>query len=249
MNTGFYASLAGLVARTQGFDMAAHNLANVSSPGYRAQREFYQTIQAGVLGGPDGGAPGSLNSFGVVGGAYLDKRPGSIEETGGPYDLALEGQGYFAVETPSGVRYSRNGQFHVNSENQLVDSSGALVQGDQGAIELPPGPLSISDSGMLSVRGAIVGQLRLVEFSDGVELRAEGNSYFAPASAMDAGAAQPASETRVRQGALEASNMNPIDGAVSLMTLQRQTEMLQRTLMIFHSEFNRTAVEELPKAF
>lgn len=247
MNNGIYSALAGLLARTQDFEIVSNNLANASSPGYRGQRSFFQTLETEQLSAeemPQGATP----QFGVLGGAYLDGRAGNLETTGNPLDMALEGPGYFVVQTPRGLRYTRNGQFHLNPQNQLVTSAGDPVLGDQGTIQLPPGPVSISASGMISTQGAIAGQLKVVEFPAGARLRPEGASYLAPdAGTSDAGAT-PASGTVLHQGSIEASNISPVEGAVEMVTLQRQTEMLERTLMIFHSEFNRIAAEELPRA-
>lgn len=246
MNNGIYSALAGLVARAQDFEIVSNNLANASSPGYRGQRSFFETLAAE----PSAAEDSALNPprFGILGGAYLDGRAGHHETTGNPLDLALEGPGYFVVRSAQGLRYTRNGQFHMNQRNELVTSAGDLVMGDQGAIQLPPGPVTISPAGMISAPGGIAGQLRIVEFPVSARLRPEGGSYLAPGGGASEASAEAAVRTTLRQGSLEASNINPVEGTVALVTLQRQTEMLERALNIFHSEFNRVAVEELPRA-
>lgn len=97
--------------------------------------------------------------------------------------------------------------------------------------------------GTLSVDGAIAGKLRLVKFGRGVSLDAVGTSYYA--AGQDAPA--PANGATIRQGMLEQSNVNPMSAVVSLITVQRQAEMLQRALSTFHTEFNRIASTELPR--
>jgi flagellar basal-body rod protein FlgF/flagellar basal-body rod protein FlgG len=157
--------------------------------------------------------------------------------------VAIDGSGYFSIQTKAGVRYTRNGNFQVNAKRQLVDNQGNPVIGQQGPIILPGGKLTISDDGTISVDGAIVDQLKIVDFTPGTTVVPEGNTDFdAPASS-----AAPATSAQVRQGVLESSNSDAVASAVQLIDLQRNAEMVQRALAIFNSDFNQTAVEELPK--
>lgn len=243
MDSGYYAALAGLQARTQALELLAHNLANLNTKGYRAQREFYRSLTASLDGAPLDPLNRAINNFGVLGGAMIDLRPGNLEPTGNPLDLAIEGSGFFAVETPAGIRYTRNGSFRVSASQRLVAAGDHPVLGEQGPIEIPSGAVSISPDGTLSVGGAVIGRLRMVEFAPGAELTPEGDSFYA----APAGAERPAASSAVRQGAVESSNFNPVAGTVGLVVLQRHAEMLQRTLAIFHGEFNRMAAEELPR--
>lgn len=115
--------------------------------------------------------------------------------------------------------------------------------GENGPIRIPSGPVSISPDGTISVGGAIAGKLRLVEFSSDTKLVSEGNTLL---RAPD-GSAQPAKQTSVRQGAVEASNVNAVGAVMTLIGVQRQAEMMQRALTMFQSEFNRVAANELPR--
>jgi flagellar basal-body rod protein FlgF len=101
MDSGYYAAMTGLVARTQALDTAAANLANAQTPGYRAEREFFRS----VLLGPDAldsQLGQTVNNYGLLGGDRLSMAQGALEETGNPLDLAIEGQGFFMVQTPQG---------------------------------------------------------------------------------------------------------------------------------------------------
>jgi len=243
MNSGFYAATAGLVARTEALDVAANNLANASTVGFKAQREFYKALTGQLRRTPSSPLSRAVNNFGVLGGARFDFRQGMLERTTNEFDFALEGGGFFAVQTAAGVRYTRNGNFHVDSRGRLVTAAGELVLGEQGPLEIPSGPLSAGDDGTLSVRGAVVGRLKIVDADPTATVVQEGSSQFSiPESAMRA-----APGTRVRQGMLESANLSPVVGAVGLIALQRHAEMLQRALSIFHAEFNRAAAEELPR--
>lgn len=243
MDSGYYAAFTGLVAKTEALDVAASNLANASTTGFKAQKEFYRSVMASLRGSRLGPLNRAVNNYGVLGGASIDLSAGTPERTGNDLDMALEGSGFFLVQTSSGVKYTRNGSFRIGASGRLETAAGDAVLGEQGPIELPSGPVSISPDGTLSQKGAVVARLKLVDFPPGTSLQAEGNSLYA----APAGSARPAPDPRVRQGMLEASNLNPVVGAVSLVALQRHTEMLQRALSIFNSDFNRTAAEELPR--
>ena len=241
MDSGFYAACAGLVARTQSLDLAANNLANASTTGYRAQQETFRQVLVGQV--PVGALNRAVNSFGVLGSPQTDFAQGTLEKTGNVLDLAIEGPAFFAVQTKDGIRYSRDGNFHLAADRTLLTKAGDTVLGNQGPIRLPEGEFSVSADGTLSVGGALAGQLRLAEFAAGTEFTAAGNGYYvAPVAA-----ATPARSSQVRQGMLEQSNVQPVVAAVSLIAIQRHAESLQRALAVFHSQFNRIAANELPR--
>lgn len=242
MNSGYYAAVTGLVARLQAFEVAANNVANLSTPGYKGQREFYSLLTSGD-NEFDFPLQRAVNNFAVLGGASVDLREGSLDHTDNPLDLAVEGPGFLEIETPAGTRYTRNGNFSLSATGQLITQKGNPVMGEQGPIDIPAGAASVSPDGTISVGGAVVARLRLVEFPAGTQLIPEGGSNFS----VPAGVGREAVQSHLRQGALEASNVNPAAGAIALMTLQRHIETLQRALTIFHTEFNRTAVEDLSR--
>ena len=101
-----------------------------------------------------------------------------MQKTGNDLDLAVEGSGYFVVQTANGEKYTRNGSFKVSSKGQLVTSAGDAVMGDKGVINLVPGPVSISPDGTISSNGAVSGKLRVVEFPPGEELISAGETYY-----------------------------------------------------------------------
>lgn len=242
MNSGFYAACAGLIARTQSLDLAANNLANASTVGYRGQHETFRELLT------EGAARLSslnraVNSFGVLGGAATDMRQGNLERTGDPLDFAIEGPGFFAVETTSGIRYTRDGNFRLRPDRTLVTAAGDAVIGENGPIRVLDGVLNVSADGTMSVNGAAAGKLRLVEFSAGTSFVAVGDGYYDAPKA----AATTAKNSSVRQSMLEGSNVEPVTAAVSLISLQRNAEMLQRALSVFQNDFNRVAAEELPR--
>jgi len=248
MDSGYYAAAAGLAAQTQALELVAHNLANLSTTGYRGQQTTFRSLLAGR--GPSGygtvsgnALNSAVNNFGVLSGSRLDLTPASLAPTGNPLDVGVAGSGFFAVQSAQGILYTRDGSFHLTPSGQLVTSQGSAVLGEQGPVTLPNGAVAISADGTISVDGTVVDKLQLAEFPSGTNLTAVGNaSYSAPA-----GSAVAAADSSVRQGMLEGSNVSPTEGVVELITVQRNTEMLSRALSALDGQLNQIAVQDLPK--
>ena len=243
MDSGFYAACAGLRAQSQALEVAAHNLANVNTAGFRGEQTTFQSLLA--LARPV--APNSFNlatnSYGVLEGTRLDLSAGNLASTGNPLDVGIEGNGFFAVQTARGTRYTRNGSFQVSSAGELVTAAGDRVLGDTGAIRVPAGAVAISPDGTLSVNGAVAGRIRLVDFAAGTKLISEGGTLLSAPAAS----AQPAAQASLREAALESSNVNAINSVVTLIGVQREAEMLGRALSLFDSQLNHIAASELAK--
>jgi flagellar basal-body rod protein FlgF/flagellar basal-body rod protein FlgG len=244
MDSGYYAAMTGLVARTQALDLAATNLANTQTPGYRAEQEYFRS----VLMGPDANDSQlghTVNNYGLIGGDRLNMSQGTLEQTGNPLDLAIEGEGFFQVQTPNGPRYTRDGGFHRNPQGQMVTASGDAVHSSTGqVIAIPPGEVAIGANGVLSVDGGVVGTVGVFTFPAGTQLKAEGtNRYLAPDNIPPVISKNAA----IHEGAIENANQGVIPGTMNLMLVQREAEMMQRALTVFHTEFNKIASEDLPK--
>lgn len=249
MDSGYYAAYAGLVARTQALDTAASNLANATTAGYRAEREFFRSVLLDPLGSDvqTGGSQlgSTVNNFGVLGGDHLDLGQGVLAATGNPLDLAIEGQGFFAIQTPSGIRYTRDGSFHRTRDGRLVTAAGEPVLSSLNQpIPLPPGEISVGADGAVSVAGGTVATVGVFTFPAGTQLTPEGKNRYLPPPKVQA---IPSLSANVHQGALEAANQDVIQGSLDLIVMQRQAETMQRALTIFHNEFNKTAAEDLPR--
>jgi flagellar basal-body rod protein FlgF/flagellar basal-body rod protein FlgG len=244
MDSGYYAAMTGLVARTQAMDLAATNLANAQTPGYRAEQEYFRSVLLGP-DATDSQLGKTVNNFGLIGGDRLNLTQGALEQTGNPLDLAIEGEGFFMVQTPQGMRYTRDGCFHRTPAGQLVTEAGDPVLSATGQIiPIPPVQVSIGGDGVVSVDGGVVAQLGVFTFAKGTELTPEGaNRYRAPEK-VDPVLSKNAT---VHQGAVENANQGVIPGTLNLIMVQREAEMMQRALTIFHTEFNKIASEDLPK--
>lgn len=244
MDSGYYAAMTGLEARTQALDTAAANLANTQTPGYRAEREYFRS----VLLGPDsaGSQLGeTVNNYGLLGGDRLSMTQGALQQTGNPLDLAIEGQGFFEIQTAKGLRFTRDGAFHRARTGQLMTEAGEPVLSTTGQpIGVPPGLVSVGADGVLSVDGGAVATVGVFTFPSGAELTAEGaNRYIAPKGVTPA----IARDASIHQGAIESANEDVVQGTLDLVMMQRQAEMMMRALTVFHTDFNKFATEDLPK--
>lgn len=118
MSSGFYAAFSGFLARSEALDAAASNLANAGTQGFRAEREYFRSalMGPGALGDQ---LDSTVNNFGVLGGNQLDLGQGTLTATGNPLDVAIEGQGFFAIQTKNGIRYTRDGSFQQTRDGLL----------------------------------------------------------------------------------------------------------------------------------
>jgi flagellar basal-body rod protein FlgF len=244
MDSGYYAAMTGLLARTEALDTAAANLANAQTPGYRAQREYFRSVLLGP-NAVDSQLGQTVNNYGLLGGDRLNMGQGALQQTGNPLDLAIEGQGFFQIQTSNGVRYTRDGGLHRSPGGLLVTGAGEPVLSATGQpIAVPPGEVSVGDNGVLSVAGGAVATVGVFAFPASVQLTAEGaNRYVAPVGVTP----MLSKDAAVHQGAVESANQDVIQGTMDLIVMQRQAEMMQKALTIFHTEFNKTASEDLPR--
>jgi len=157
------AAASGLQARMDSLDLLANNLANTSTSGYKADREFYTTYFSPEASGLDP----TVGDSPVVEKRWTDFAQGPLLATGNPTDLALSGSGFFAVNGPNGPLYTRNGSFQISSQGRLVSAEGYPVRLSSGQpLDVQPGaPLQISADGQVAQNGVPLGQLQLVNFS------------------------------------------------------------------------------------
>jgi flagellar basal-body rod protein FlgF len=250
MDSGLYAAYTGLLARTQALDTAANNLANAGTTGFRAQRDYFSGVLAGSIDqNPDTASQvgQSVNGFGVLGGNRLDLGQGEIKATGNPLDLALQGQGFFAIQTANGIRYTRDGAFARSSTGVLQTAQGEpVLDTNQKPITIPSGAIYVAPDGSISVStpdgSAIVGRVGTFDFPENSVLTAEGANRFS------ANGAKPIPATAsVQQGSIEGANEDAIHGTMQLVLVQRQAEMMQKALSVFNNDFDKTASEDLPR--
>lgn len=244
MNSGLYGACAGLMARMQALDSIAADVANSSSAGYRGEENVFGTVLAEAGSHSRMSALNkATNSFSQIGETQIDTTQGPIARTGNDLDLAIAGPGYFKVQSATGTAYTRNGHFRADAQGRLVTDAGEPVLGAGGQIRLTKGKVSISADGTISCNGAIAGKVSLVTFAPGTKLVNHGGSeYGAPA-----GSELPASQASVQQGALEGSNVSPMEGVVQLISAQRAAESMRHALTLIDGEMDRSTVQDLAR--
>lgn len=247
MDSGLYAAYTGLLARTEALDTAANNLANAGTVGFRAQRDYFRSVLAEVGGDTSPSQVGdAINDFGVLGGNLIDDGQGALTATGNPLDLALNGPGYFAIQTSHGIQYTRDGAFTRSDAGVLQTLHGeSVLDGNGQPITIPTGATSVAADGSISVTtadgSAIAGKLGVFGFTAGTQLSALGTNRFAAADGT-----QPAIiDASVQQGSLEGANIDAVHGTMQLILVQRQAEMMQKALSVFNNDFDKTAAEDL----
>ncbi len=243
MDRLIYTAMAGASA-TMGQEAAvAHNLANATSTGFKAELHKLRAV-------PVQNAPMPTRAFVVDASVADDYASGPLQHTNRPLDMAINGKGWFAVQMPDGTEgYTRNGNFEVSANGILQTRSGLPVLGSGGPITLPPDvEVVVGSDGTLSTvprSGArnttsTVDQLKLVNPPE-ADLRRGGDGYFRLAGGT-AATADPA--VRVASGYLEGSNVNVVEQMVSMISLARQYEM-QTKMLSTAQEMDRSASSQL----
>jgi flagellar basal-body rod protein FlgF len=202
------------------FDIIAHNMANVSTAGFKRRCSGFLQAVAAQSGGAPGGTGTELSP------GALDFAQGTLVQTDRTLDVALYGKGFFVVESPEGPLYTRHGVFQTNRNGQIVDTLGRLVAGTGGPVLVPPdvdiSQVYVDDAGRVSAGQASLGQFRLVQFADKeTQLLPAGlNCFRAPADAQP----KDTESVTVRQGYQEASNVTLVDELVNMIMVSRLYE-------------------------
>jgi flagellar basal-body rod protein FlgF len=236
MTNPIYTLLSKQVGLRQQVDVIAHNVANLSTTGFKREGLTFAAHVEWL------DVPGDSLAMAEVRASHTDFRAGPLERTGNPFDFAIEGEGFFAVETPAGVRYTRDGRFSSNQLGELVTATGHRVLDEGGAPMLIPtqvGEITVSADGTLRAQdGRPLGVLGVRALPEG-RLRREADGLFA--SEVEP---EPALEARVVQGFIEGSNVNPIREITELIETQRAYER-GRAMLDAEDERLRRMIEKL----
>ena len=245
MSDGIYSALSGAIAQERNLTVVANNVANTTTSGYKGDK----TIFAEVMNKVKSSLPAApALRYGLVSQLSMDNQAGSLHQTGRPLDVALQGDGYFTLDTPQGERYTRAGGFVLDREGVLRTLAGHAVLQDTGSpskpvdkIVIPQNAreLSISPEGTVSVDGQQLAKLRLVRFEGPDPVLRDGLTLFKPQDGVKPQAIQPT--TSVEQGFLEAANVNAVTGMNELITVHRSFEALQKVIETFRQLDDRTA--------
>ena len=237
------AAASGMRARLESLDTLANNLANASAPGFKADREFYNTYLASEAAESPAGAIGSIMP--VVEKQWTDLSQGTLTPTGNPLDVALKSNGFFVAVSPGGPLLTRDGGFQLSAQGILQTQDGYPIRGQDGnPIQVDPArAIEITPDGEVRQDGQAVSRIDIVETKDSSGLSKHGSNYFQCSSTL----LNPATDPQLQQGSLEASNFQPAESAVRLITVMRQFEMLQRAASV-GADMSRRALDEVAKA-
>ncbi len=246
MNRGIYTIASGGVAAQMRLDTVAQNLSNVNTPGYKAERVAFNVMPLQNFPTPVFD-PVLAETQPLVVGADMrrDFTQGPVTTTGNPLDVAITGHGFFAVATPRGERYTRQGSFIVDSEGFLATPEGFRVQGDQGDLRMGQngGPIEIGDDGSIRVDEVVVGSLRVMDFGEQPQLVPEGDSLYVPVAGSGGTPLTP-DRIQLSQYSLERANVDVVQGMVALVDVSRSFETYMRAITRL-DELQQRAINEV----
>ncbi|OYX58863.1 MAG: flagellar basal-body rod protein FlgF [Brevundimonas subvibrioides] len=244
MENAAYIGLSRQMTLRRELDIAANNIANADTTGFKAEQLLLGT-EVGSRARNDSVRPGV--SFVLDKGVGRDFSQGTLEQTGRDLDFAIDGEGaFFKIQDGANEAYTRDGAFTISPEGELVTKAGLPVLGEGGPIVIDParGPITVADDGNISQNGIAIGQLGLARFDNLAVLSKEGDGLYRNASnatPIDATGAQ------VRQGMLEGSNVNPLVEITQLIEISRAYERASKMIENV-SDLSRRAVERLGKS-
>jgi len=235
METTAYIALSRQMVLRQRMDVIANNIANMTTTGFKAESLLLEPAPA------DAGTRRPLAFVQDIG-MMRETAEGAMTPTGNPLDLALEGPGYFVVDTADGLRYTRSGQFQLNPFGELVTAAGDPVLDDGGAPIALPGDAKtvvVAANGTISTDDGPLGRIGVVAFDDEQALRKIGGGLYRTDQLP-----RPADGTRLVQGTLEGSNVQPILEMTEMMSTTRAYQSTQR-MLDGHHELQRRAIEHM----
>jgi flagellar basal body rod protein FlgG len=226
MDTGIFHATTAMRSGEQRLESIAHNIANVSTRGYKRETSFAHAFEASRARG----------SF-VVTGGRPDLSQGQLETTGNPLDLALEGEGWFAVETPRGREYTRDGSFRLDERGALLTQDGQPVawRGSRGVLRPAGESVVIEADGRVRQGGSVLGQLEVVDLPKEARLAQTSQGRWI----VEVGARETPSKAVVRQAAIERSNVDAMDELVALITIQRSFESAATAVRTIEQSYRR----------
>lgn len=240
MSGGIYVAASGALAYEKRLQIISNNLANANTVGYKMDHGQFQFIDEADL--PASFVPDSpeLNTsaapdFWFQFNSYTDFTNGSLRNTGNDFDLAIIGKGFFCVQKPDGVHYTRKGDFTLNADGVLVTRNGYPVMGDGGEITVKGTTdpqqhktFAVDEEGNVSVDGKEVGRLRIVEFPANDTLRKMGDTLFKPAD--NSPPPKAAEDFKVSQGFVELSNVDVVKMMTEMIEVLRGYESYQKVI-------------------
>lgn len=231
MNSGIYSAVSGSLSAMRKLDVISNNLANVNTPGFKKDKMSFEGLLAGNVNPPAVPQGSTADPILQKENIYIDYASGPVSQSGNPLDLALEGDGFFAVTTPEGTAYTRQGNFRTSADGTLVTSDGFPVQGTGGTrISIKGNHVEIDAKGAVTVDGTLAGTIGVVDFDKPYNLTKIGSALFVPA---DQQVTPKAGKAEVQQGHIEGSNVESISEMVQLIETNRYFEACSKVIKGF----------------
>jgi flagellar basal-body rod protein FlgF len=243
MDNALYVGLSRQMTLRRELDIVANNIANANTTGFKVEELMVRTEPAKPARTNGGSYP---VKFVLDDGVARDFGQGALTQTGGDFDLAIEGQGFFKVSTAGGERYTRDGRFTMAPDGKLVTQNGAAVLDEGGGeilIDPLKGPVTFGKNGTVSQGAELLGKIAVVRPTDLASFRKDGDNLYRNTT-NDTPQAAP--DAKVHQGMLEASNVQSITQITKLIEVSRAYESVAK-MMDQTSELSRSAVERLGK--
>lgn len=232
MSKEIFIALSGGLAYQRQLEVVSNNVANLSTAGFKADRTVFSVARPefekqGRDLPPQNTPPWYLaHSYAAAAQSYVDLSGGAIQVTGDTFDVALEGEGFFAIQGKDEVLYTRAGQFKVNKEGTLVTHENLPVLGEKGPIQISSPNVRINPDGTVVAEGQTIDKLRVERFARDAQLAKVGNTSFSANGATPTGTF----EGEVVQGSLERANVEPVRGMLELITVQRNYEAFSKVV-------------------
>jgi flagellar basal-body rod protein FlgF len=243
MNSGIYTGYSGLRAQSDALEILANNLANLNTTGFKEEKSFFTYINQSLAASQNSGDLNATINQSIQARSFLNNEAGSLNATNRNLDIAIAGNGFLAVQTPHGIRYTRNGSLNLNAQSVLTTADGYPVLGANGrAITLGPGKIDIGEEGDVSLDGEKVDRLKIAAFDDVSVLEKEGNSLFISKKGQEA---VKSSDAKIKSGYLEQSNVNPIASIVRMVDIMRHFEAIQKSINLIMNDINPKAIDKL----
>jgi len=247
MLDGMRLATEGMKQMSMKQDMVTNNLANVGTAGYRKEslvvESFSEVMQREAMGSGEVSSTGGQENRGRVSRYSMTHvGQGALKESGNPFDLALSdnGKGYFTIQTPKGIEFTRAGTFHLSTSGHLVTADGSFVLGHRGPIKVNGSEFKVADNGVIEVDGKQVDRLLVSRFEDPKAIKRQGAASFASESES----VVATNDFTVKQGFTEQANFNALTEMVDLMQTMRNFEANQKALQS-HDQRLQKAVNEL----
>jgi flagellar basal-body rod protein FlgF len=221
-------------ARVPHLDSVAHNLANVQTPGFKAEKGYFRLKENAA----------AQSGTAYTAAARTDFSEGIIQRTGNPLDMAIQGKGFFTVETKDGVAYTRKGNFTINSANELITPEGNYVLGEGGRITLTGSKVQVSAGGDIRTESGIIGKLKVVDFDRTEALVKQGGCLFK--NPENKAGLKTQDDSVVKSEHLENSNVQALKEMVGMIDIQRTVESYQKVIQTL-GDLDRLSTNRLGK--